>query len=73
MVSQIHSAIDVVQNAKKSFLTTYVTEDSVREPLEAFVDTQTVFAKQVAQTSWDMGHAFLDAVNNVLVKTPLRK
>ena len=73
MVTYIHSAIDAVQNAKKTFLTTYVTEESYRKPLEEFVDTQTDFAKQVTQTSWEMGHAFLDTVNKALSQTITRK
>ena len=51
MLSYANSFIDTIQGAKTQFLNTVVTEKSVREPLQAFVDAQTVFAKEVAKIS----------------------
>jgi len=51
MLSYANSFIDTVQGAKTQFLNTVVTEKSVREPLQAFVDAQTSFAKEVAKIS----------------------
>jgi hypothetical protein len=49
MLSYANSFIDTVQGAKTQFLNTVVTEKSVREPLQAFVDAQTKFAKEMAK------------------------
>ena len=51
MLSYANSFIDTVHGAKSQFLNTVVTEKSVREPLQAFVDAQTSFAKEVAKIS----------------------
>jgi hypothetical protein len=44
-------AIDAVQNAKTGALKTFVTDESIRKPLQSFVDAQTTFAKEVAKIS----------------------
>lgn len=49
MLSYANSFIDTVQGAKTQFLNTVVTEKSVREPLQAFVNAQTTFAKEIAK------------------------
>jgi len=51
MLSYANSFIDTVQGAKTQFLNTVVTEKSVREPLQAFVNAQTNFAKEIAKIS----------------------
>ncbi len=51
MLSYANSFIDTIQGAKTTFLNTVVTEKSVREPLQAFVDAQTTFAKEMAKIS----------------------
>jgi len=51
MLAYANSFIDTVQGAKTQFLNTVVTEKTVREPLQAFVDAQTKFAKEVAKIS----------------------
>ena len=51
MLSYANSFIDTVQGAKTQFLNTVVTEKSVREPLQAFVDAQTSFVKEIAKIS----------------------
>ena len=51
MLSYANSFIDTVQGAKTQFLNTVITEKSVREPLQAFVNAQTNFAKEIAKIS----------------------
>ena len=51
MLSYANSFIDTVQGVKTQFLNTVVTEKSVREPLQAFVNAQTNFAKEIAKIS----------------------
>ena len=51
MLAYANSFIDAVQGAKTQFLNTVVTEKSVREPLQAFVNAQTNFAKEIAKIS----------------------
>jgi hypothetical protein len=47
----INYTIDAVQNAKKQFTKTFVTDDALRISLDAFVDAQTAFAKQIVATT----------------------
>ena len=47
----VDSFIDTVQGAKKYFVNTFVTDKEIQKPLNAFVDTQTAFVKQVLQTN----------------------
>jgi len=39
--------IDMVQNAKKTWTKTYVQNENIRTALDAFVDAQTAFVKQI--------------------------
>lgn len=43
--------IDSVQSGKKLFVNSFITDHNVKETLNAFVDTQTAFVKQVVKTS----------------------
>ena len=47
----VDTFIDTVQGAKKQFVSTFVTDKEMQKPLNAFVDTQTAFVKQVFQTN----------------------
>ena len=47
----VDTFIDTVQGAKKYFVNTFVTDKEIQKPLNAFVDTQTEFVKQVFQTN----------------------
>ncbi len=51
MLSYANSFIDTIQGAKTQFLNTVVTDKSAREPLQAFIDAQTKFAKEVVKIS----------------------
>ena len=47
----VDTFIDTVQGAKKQFVSTFVTDKEMQKPLNAFVDTQTAFVKQVFETN----------------------
>jgi hypothetical protein len=51
MLSYANSFIDTIQGAKTQFLNTVITEKSVREPFQAFINAETTFAKEVAKIS----------------------
>lgn len=59
MLAYANMAIDAIQNSKKAFLTTFIKEDSVRKPLEQFVESQGSFARQIAKTNWDFAEAVM--------------
>ena len=42
--------IDTVQNGKKVFVNTFVTDEKLKTELNAFVDKQTDFVKQMIKT-----------------------
>ena len=46
MNTYLSSAVDSDQYAKTQFLNTFVKEDTVREPLQQFVNAQAQFARQ---------------------------
>jgi len=49
-----NSFIDSFQTGKKMFVSMFITDENLRKSLNAFVDTQTVFTKQVFQTTDDV-------------------
>ena len=51
--------IDSVQNAKKQFVTTFVTNESFKAELIKLVDAQTEFAKGQVKTTQSIVQAFL--------------
>ena len=68
MLSYANSFIDTIQGAKTQFLNTVVTDKSVREPLQAFVDAQTTFAKEVAKISDAVYNQTVSQVEKFTVK-----
>ena len=60
----VDSFIDTVQGAKKYFVNTFVTDKEIQKPLNAFVDTQTEFVKQIVKTN----QALADQALNTLEK-----
>ena len=46
-----NQAIDTIQNAKAEVLKRVVTDEKFRSPLQAFVDAQTNFAKEVVRVT----------------------
>lgn len=55
------TAIDTVQDAKTTFIKTFVTDEQVQKPLQSFVEAQRTFAKQVVKNTLDVSTAFYDA------------
>lgn len=55
------TAIDAVQDAKTTFVKTFVKDESLAKPLHNFVEAQRAFAKQVAKSAFDTGSALFDA------------
>ena len=47
----VDTFIDTVQGAKKYFVNTFIIDKEIQKPLNAFVDTQTAFVKQIVQTN----------------------
>ena len=62
MLAYANMAIDAIQNGKKSWINTYVSEKSVAQPLHDFVDSQTGFTKQIAKSYWETTGAFAEAL-----------
>lgn len=48
------TAIDAVQDAKATFVKTFVKDEKLAKPLHTFVESQRTFAKQVAKASFDV-------------------
>jgi hypothetical protein len=54
MLHLVNSTIDTIQGAKTTFVKTFVKDESIAKSLQAFVDSQTAFTKQVAKTTFDV-------------------
>ena len=68
MLSYANSFIDTVQGAKTQFINTVITDKTAREPLQAFVDAQTIFAKEMAKISSKVYNQFTEQVEKYAVK-----
>lgn len=61
--------IDTIQNSKKQFVNTFVTDKSVAAALNEFVDAQTAYTKQAAKAGTEMLSKLSDvAIKNVYTK-----
>lgn len=47
-------AIDTIQNAKLEFLRHTMKDDTIKKPLEEFVEAQRKFTKQIAKSGCDL-------------------
>lgn len=56
--------IDGVQNAKKQFVNTFITNESFKKELIKLVDAQTEFAKGQAKTTLSIAEAFVKNASN---------
>ena len=54
MLQAVNTTIDTIQGAKATFVKTFVKDESIAKSLQAFVDSQTAFTKQVAKTTFDV-------------------
>ena len=57
----LNTFIDTIQNAKKQFVTTFVTDKELQKPLFAFVESQTDFIKQIVKKSEELANQTKDA------------
>jgi hypothetical protein len=58
--------IDTVQGSKKYFVSAFITDEKIRKPLNAFVDAQTAFTKQIFKSFTDIStHVTEEATNAV--------
>ena len=55
------TVIDAVQDAKSTFLKTFVSDEKVKTNLQSLVEAQRTFAKQIAKNTFDFGTALYDA------------
>ena len=60
------TAIDAVQDAKATFVKTFVTDEKLAKPLQSFVESQRAFAKQIAKTTGDLFTASYDAAQKLV-------
>ena len=58
----VNTFIDTVQGAKKYFVNTFVTDKEIQKPLNAFVDTQTEFVKQMVKTNQALAEQALNTL-----------
>ena len=58
----VDTFIDTVQGAKKYFVNTFVTDKEMQKPLNAFVDAQTDFVKQVVKTNQTLAEQALNTL-----------
>jgi len=42
--------IDTVQDSKKYFVTTFITDENLKAPLFSFIEAQRAFTKQIVKT-----------------------
>ncbi len=60
--------IDAVQNGKKQFVNTFVTDDKFKAELIKLVDAQTEFAKGQVKTTLSIAEAFVKNASDAIYK-----
>lgn len=63
-----NSVIDAIQDSKKTFVNTYITDESFKSELIKLVDAQTKFAKGSVQSTLDIAQAFVKNTSNAFYK-----
>ena len=61
-------AIDSVQNAKKTFVNTFVQDEKFKAELVKLVDAQTEFAKGQVKTTLSIAEAFVKNASDAVYK-----
>jgi len=61
-------AIDSVQNAKKTFVNTFITDAKFKTDLIKLVDAQTEFAKGQVKTTLSIAEAFVKNASDAIYK-----
>jgi len=54
MLHSVNTFIDTVQGAKTQIVKTFVKDETLAKSIQAFVDSQTAFTKQVAKTTFEV-------------------
>jgi hypothetical protein len=54
MIAYFNSTIDTIQSAQSKVLSTIVTEEAFRKPLQTAIDAGAEFAKTLAKTAHDL-------------------
>ena len=54
MLQSVNTFIDSVQDAKLQIVKTFVKDESIANPITAFVESQRAFSKQIAKTTFDV-------------------
>jgi len=57
--------IDMIQNAKKIFVDTWVKDEAMSKPLNDFIKSQTEFTKLAAKSTTDFANAVGEAMAKV--------
>lgn len=60
--------IDTIQNGKKQFVNTFVTDAKFKEELVKLIDSQTNFAKGSVKSSLDIAQAFVKKASDAVYK-----
>ena len=54
MLQSVNTFIDTIQGAKTQIVKTFVKDETLAKSIQAFVDSQTAFTKQVAKTTFEV-------------------
>jgi hypothetical protein len=63
-----NQVIDAIQDSKKTFVNTFVKDESFKSELTKLVDAQTKFAKGSVQSTLDIAQAFVKNASNAFYK-----
>jgi len=55
----LDSTIDTIQTSKKMFVTTFVTNKTIADAMNDFVDAQTEYTKKAVKTGTDTATTFI--------------
>jgi hypothetical protein len=61
-----NTMIDAIQDSKKNFVNTFVTNETFKAELTKLVDAQTKFAKGSVQSTLDIAQAFVKNFNDTV-------
>lgn len=62
------STIDAVQNGKKTFVNTFVTNESMKEALNGFIDAQAQYTKAAVKASQDTAAKMASEMTKVVTE-----
>ena len=66
--NMFNQIIDTIQNGKKQFVTTFVTDEKFKAELVKLVDAQTEFAKGQVNTTLSIAQAFVKNASDAIYK-----